>query len=61
MARLDSNMQLENDKTCFRFQRPLPNSSSFQDDETEIKPEASFSTRNWLARLFQLKDKAKIV
>ena len=35
-------------KFCFRFQRLLPNSSSFQDDETEIKPEASFSTRNWL-------------
>ena len=48
-------------KFCLRFQRPLPNSSSFQDDETEIKPEANLSTRNWLARLFQLKDKAKIV
>ena len=45
-------------KYCFRFQQP--NSSSFQDDENEIKPEANF-TRNWLARLFQLKDKAKIV
>ena len=41
-------------KFCFRFQRPLPNRSSFQDDETEIKPEANFSTRNWLARLFQI-------
>ena len=44
-------------KFCFRFQRPLPNSSSFQDDETETKPEANFSTGNWLARLFHLKDK----
>ena len=36
-------------------------SSSFQDSETEIKPEANVSTRTWLARLLQLKDKAKIV
>ena len=33
----------------------------FQDDETEIKPEVNVSTRTWLARLFQSKDKAKIV
>ena len=37
-----------------------PRSSSFQDSETEIKPEANVSTRTWLARLFQLNDKDKI-
>ena len=39
----------------------LPSSSSFQDSKTVIKPEANVSTRTWLARLFQLKDKAQIV
>ena len=48
-------------KNGFQFQRPLPRSSSFQDSETEIKPEANVSTRTWLARLFQLNDKDKIM